>query len=58
MSVSETWTDPHQCPFCDEALATPGEGFMIHLDENADCESEFEDWRRRVSDDMRGGWAG
>lgn len=58
MSATETWTDPHQCPFCGEELASPGEGFMIHLDESADCESRFSDWRQRISNDIRGCWAG
>ncbi|MFB6221073.1 MAG: hypothetical protein ABEH90_06505 [Halolamina sp.] len=58
MAASETWSDPDLCPFCDEKLASPGAGFVAHLDESPDCEARFENWRDRIGDDVRGGWSG
>lgn len=58
MAASETWTDPNQCPFCGAQLPSPGAGFVDHLDENPACESGFETWRDRITDDIRGGWMG
>jgi hypothetical protein len=58
MSASETWTDPNQCPFCDRPIASPGEGFVRHLDESDECDEEFQVWRGRIADDIQGGWAG
>lgn len=58
MAASETWSDPEQCPFCGESLPSPGKGFMIHLNENPECDGDFETWRSRVTEDIGGGWAG
>lgn len=58
MSVSETWNDPFECPFCGENLPSPGAGFVDHVSENAECEKRHENWRDNVVEDMRGGWGG
>ncbi|WP_435128418.1 DUF7501 family protein [Halobaculum sp. D14] len=58
MAASATWTDPNTCPFCGTELRSPGNGFVSHLDENPDCNAEFEEWRSAVSDDMTAGWSG
>jgi hypothetical protein len=58
MGSSETWRDPDRCPFCGDQLPSPGAGFVDHLAERSDCASEFGAWRTRVTDDIRGGWAG
>lgn len=58
MEPKNSWTDTTACPFCGGGLASPGTGFIDHLDENPDCAGEFEAWRDAVSDDMRGGWPG
>lgn len=58
METSETWTDPGRCPFCGEPLASPGAGFVAHLDDSDDCEAAFDTWRERVAGDVRGGWSG
>lgn len=58
MSTNETWTNPDRCPFCEGQLPSPGAGFVDHLDRNPDCESRFDVWRDRISDDICGGWSG
>lgn len=58
MAASETWTDPNQCPFCGQALSSPGEGFVRHLDESEACDGAYDVWRQRIADDIRGGWSG
>ena len=58
MATTETWSDPSQCPFCDTALASPGAGFVDHLDDSDDCRTEFDVWRGRVADDLGGAWTG
>ncbi len=58
MAASETWTDPNQCPFCGQALPSPGEGFVRHLDESEACDGAYGVWRQRVADDIGGGWSG
>lgn len=58
MAASKSWSDPNKCPFCGERLASPGKGFMIHINENPECDADFEMWRDRVSSDMKAGWAG
>ena len=58
MATTETWGDPDRCPFCGDVVASPGAGFIDHIEESEDCEAEFATWRDRVSDDIVGGWAG
>ena len=53
-----TWSDPNHCPFCDSELESPGVGFVDHLGDSPDCESDFETWRSRIGGDLRGGWSG
>jgi len=58
MPLSESTVEPRRCPFCESELASPGAGFVRHIDESPECRDAFETWRDRVTDDMRGGWAG
>lgn len=60
MSVNPAtnWTDPGTCPFCGSALATPGAGFVDHLEESPDCAAGFEVWRENLAGDMAGEWSG
>jgi hypothetical protein len=58
MATTGTWSDPEQCPFCGDEIDSPGVGFVDHVDEAPDCESEFETWRQRVTDDVAGCWGG
>lgn len=58
MVLSDTEIDPSQCPFCGKELNSAGRGFMSHIENAADCDEEFEIWRSRVAEDIRGGWAG
>lgn len=58
MSAATTWNDPDHCPFCNTELPNPGAGFIDHVNENPDCESEFDAWRTQIADDIRGGWSG
>ena len=60
MSVNGTreWTDPITCPFCGGELASPGAGFVDHLDENGACERAFDRWRENVAGDLVGEWTG
>lgn len=58
MSASTDWSDPNQCPFCGDVLASPGNGFIDHVDENENCADRFDTWRGRISDDMHAGWSG
>ncbi|MFC6733738.1 MULTISPECIES: hypothetical protein [unclassified Haladaptatus] len=58
MAASETWTDPYVCPFCRAQLASPGEGFITHIEQTPDCETAFETWRDCINEDITGGWAG
>jgi hypothetical protein len=51
-------SDPHECPFCGEYVASPGKGFMLHVEENPECDADFDAWRDRVADDVPGGWGG
>ncbi|MEF8779722.1 MAG: hypothetical protein V5A46_03465 [Haloferacaceae archaeon] len=52
------WVGPSQCPFCGEALADPGAGFVRHLEQSPTCERGFERWRENVAGDLRGEWGG
>ena len=56
--TTATWSDPNHCPFCDSELESPGVGFVDHLGDSPDCESDFETWRSRIGGDLRGGWSG
>lgn len=58
MATTATWNDPERCPFCGDEIASPGAGFVDHVDESADCESDFDTWRDRITDDVAGGWSG
>ncbi|MFB6121343.1 MAG: hypothetical protein ABEJ68_09535 [Halobacteriaceae archaeon] len=58
MAATQSWSDPNECPFCGERLESPGEGFMIHIEESPDCDADFDTWRDRVSGDMAAGWSG
>lgn len=58
MAASDAWSDPDRCPFCGDQLPSAGVGFVDHIEERSDCEDEFDAWRARVTDDIRGGWAG
>lgn len=58
MATSNAWTDPNRCPFCEDALASPGAGFIAHVEESPDCEAAFGTWRDRVGGDVGGGWSG
>lgn len=58
MSTSNSWSDPERCPFCGDALASPGVGFVDHVAESPECETDFTTWRDRVSGDIAGGWSG
>jgi len=58
MALSETSIEPSQCPFCGTEIASPGAGFMRHVENEPECRDAFDTWRDRVTDDMRGGWAG
>ena len=60
MAVNTTtdWSDPITCPFCGDELESPGVGFVDHIDENADCEVDFEHWRGNIAGDLAGEWSG
>jgi len=58
MATSESWNDPNRCPFCGDALASPGAGFIDHVDVSPTCETEFEHWRENVGGDVAAGWSG
>ncbi|MDQ2049029.1 hypothetical protein RBH26_00875 [Natronolimnohabitans sp. A-GB9] len=60
MAVNTTtnWSDPIACPFCGDELASPGAGFVDHIDENADCAAEFDHWRNNIAGDISGEWSG
>lgn len=58
MATNATWSDPETCPFCGATLASPGAGFVDHVQESPDCEREFDDWRGHIAGDMAGGWSG
>ncbi|WP_415378564.1 hypothetical protein [Halosimplex sp. TS25] len=58
MATTESWSDPERCPFCGAKLASPGAGFVDHTAESPDCETKFETWRDRITDDVAGGWSG
>jgi radical SAM superfamily enzyme YgiQ (UPF0313 family) len=58
MATAETAIEPRECPFCGATLASPGAGFMRHVENEPECRDAFERWRDRVTEDMRGGWAG
>ncbi|RQG91402.1 hypothetical protein EA462_05370 [Natrarchaeobius halalkaliphilus] len=60
MSVNTTmnWVDPVTCPFCGDELASPGAGFVDHIDENGDCERGFDHWRENIAGDLAGEWSG
>ncbi|MBX0325339.1 hypothetical protein EGH21_20130 [Halomicroarcula sp. F13] len=58
MSTTETWNDPNRCPFCDEVLASPGAGFVAHIESRSECADAFGRWRDRIGDDVAGGWSG
>ncbi|MFC4543097.1 hypothetical protein ACFO5R_14300 [Halosolutus amylolyticus] len=59
MSVNTTnWSDPGTCPFCGDELSSPGVGFIDHIDENATCETSFDQWRGNLAGDLAGEWGG
>ena len=58
MAVNTTWEDSATCPFCGDELASPGVGFVDHLSENDDCETEHDQWRENLAGDLAGEWAG
>ncbi len=58
MESNEPGVEPTTCPFCGTDLASPGAGFIRHIEETTGCHESFETWRDRVADDIRGGWAG
>lgn len=58
MATITSWSDPESCPFCGGALASPGAGFVDHVDDHPDCAERFDEWRERVANDVRGGWSG
>lgn len=58
MAASESWSDPYHCPFCGAALASPGSGFVSHVEDNPECDDAFDAWRDRIGGDMAGGWSG
>jgi hypothetical protein len=58
MSWTSVTTDPTRCPFCGDDLSSPGEGFVRHVEASADCHEQYERWRMRVAEDIRGVWAG
>ncbi|MXV64207.1 hypothetical protein GS429_19480 [Natronorubrum sp. JWXQ-INN-674] len=60
MAINTTtdWIDTVTCPFCGDELASPGAGFIDHIDENADCEAGFEHWRENIASDLAGEWSG
>lgn len=53
-----TWSGPETCPFCGEALADPGAGFIAHIERTPDCKDAFEGWRERIRGDIWGEWSG
>lgn len=53
-----TWTGTTDCPFCGADLPDPGVGFVDHLDESAQCERGFDEWREQVAGDIGGEWTG
>lgn len=57
-ATATDWNDPNVCPFCGDALADPGAGFIDHIETSPNCESGFETWRSNVANDIRGGWSG
>lgn len=58
MSTSESWSDPNRCPFCGDALASPGAGFVEHVEEAPDCAEQHGMWKENLSGDIAGGWSG
>lgn len=58
MSKPELAVEPIECPFCGATVASPGAGFVTHIEAEPACRESFETWRDRVSEDMRGGWPG
>ncbi len=55
---SRSWNDTESCPFCGLPIQDPGAGFIAHTRKNPDCQSAFEGWRRRLQEDLVGGWSG
>ncbi|SIR87481.1 DUF7501 family protein [Natronorubrum thiooxidans] len=60
MAVNTTtnWNDLTSCPFCGDELASPGAGFIDHIDSSANCEDGFEQWRANIAGDLAGEWSG
>jgi hypothetical protein len=54
--ATTTWSDNDICPFCSVELTDPGAGFIDHIDDSAECEAGFDEWRTNVAGDVRGGW--
>lgn len=52
------WSDPSCCPFCGDGLASPGAGFVDHIEDSPDCEAGFDVWTDNVAGDVAGGWSG
>ncbi|TMT86041.1 hypothetical protein E2L06_05315 [Haloterrigena sp. H1] len=57
-NTTTNWNDPVTCPFCGDELASPGAGFVDHIDDSADCEVGFEHWRANIAGDLAGEWTG
>lgn len=57
-NVPTNWSDTSTCPFCGDALADPGAGFVDHLAESPDCDAGFTNWKENVAGDVVGGWGG
>lgn len=49
MALSETSIEPSQCPFCGTEIASPGAGFMRHVENEPECRDAFDTWRDRVT---------
>lgn len=52
------WNGNETCPFCGRPIRDSGAGFIAHTRANQECQSAFDDWRRRIQADMVGGWSG
>ena len=55
---SPDWDNPDFCPFCGEALADGGAGFIDHIEDSPACHARFEEWRENVAGDVGGEWGG
>lgn len=55
---SPSWNGTETCPFCGRSIQDPGAGFIAHTRDHPDCRSAFDGWRRRLQEDLVGGWSG